>query len=83
MIIGRMPGFSRPSKRTAIKWVELDPPWRPKPQRRLTVRAALRAAFSSKTKLIVLNSPMNPTGKVLKRELRIRHAGLLTADKDA
>jgi acyl-coenzyme A synthetase/AMP-(fatty) acid ligase len=27
--------------------------------------------------------PLGPTGKVLKRELRIRHAGLLTADKDA
>ncbi len=31
-------------------------------------RAALRAAFSAKTKLIVLNSPMNPTGKVFSRD---------------
>jgi aspartate/methionine/tyrosine aminotransferase len=31
-------------------------------------REALRAAFSEKTKLIVLNSPMNPTGKVFSRD---------------
>ena len=31
-------------------------------------RAALAAAFSPKTKLLLLNSPMNPTGKVFTRE---------------
>ncbi len=30
--------------------------------------ATLRAAFSGKTKLLVLNSPMNPAGKVFKQE---------------
>jgi aspartate/methionine/tyrosine aminotransferase len=31
-------------------------------------REALEAAFSEKTKLLVLNSPMNPTGKVFTRD---------------
>jgi aspartate/methionine/tyrosine aminotransferase len=40
------------------KLVRLDPPTWELP------RAALRAAFGPKTKLLLLNSPMNPTGKV-------------------
>ncbi|HEY0901357.1 MAG TPA: aminotransferase, partial [Micavibrio sp.] len=44
------------------KFVRLSPPdWNLDP-------AQLRAAFSDKTKLIVLNSPLNPAGKVLTRE---------------
>jgi N-succinyldiaminopimelate aminotransferase len=40
------------------KFVRLDPPhWELSEER-------LRAAFSDKTKLLLLNSPMNPTGKV-------------------
>lgn len=40
------------------KFVRLDPPrWEIDP-------AALRAAFSPRTKMILMNSPMNPTGKV-------------------
>ncbi|TNE38895.1 MAG: aminotransferase [Alphaproteobacteria bacterium] len=40
------------------KFVRLDPPnWEIDP-------AKLRAAFSDKTKLVLMNSPMNPTGKV-------------------
>ncbi len=40
-------------------------------------RAALAAAFSDKTKAILLNSPMNPTGKVFTREELGFVAGLL------
>lgn len=40
-------------------------------------RAALAAAFSSKTKLLLLNSPMNPTGKVFTLEELTFIAGLL------
>lgn len=41
--------------------VRLEPPdWRLKP-------AALEAAFGPRTKLILLNTPMNPTGKVFSR----------------
>lgn len=44
------------------KFVRLSPPdWKLDP-------ALLRAAFSDKTKLIVLNSPLNPAGKVLNGE---------------
>lgn len=40
------------------KFVRLDPPnWEIDPDK-------LRAAFSDKTKLVLMNSPMNPTGKV-------------------
>ena len=40
------------------KFVRLDPPnWEIDPER-------LAAAFSDKTKLVLMNSPMNPTGKV-------------------
>ncbi|SLN77478.1 aminotransferase [Oceanibacterium hippocampi] len=55
------------------KLVRLDPPhWE------LPVEA-LKAAFSAKTKLILLNNPMNPTGKVFDRaELEII-AGLVEA----
>jgi N-succinyldiaminopimelate aminotransferase len=42
-------------------------------------RAALAAAFSSKTKLIMLNSPMNPCGKVFTGEELDFIAGLLRA----
>ncbi|MEX1034434.1 MAG: aminotransferase [Sneathiella sp.] len=56
------------------KFVRLDPPnWEIDPDK-------LRSAFSDKTKLILMNSPMNPTGKVFSREeleliaeLAIRH----------
>ncbi len=42
------------------KFVRLDPPhWELSEER-------LRAAFSDKTKLVLLNNPMNPTGKVFK-----------------
>ncbi len=42
--------------------VRLDPPhWRIDP-------ASLSAAFSERTKLILFNTPMNPTGKVFSRE---------------
>ncbi|MFO0997076.1 MAG: aminotransferase [Alphaproteobacteria bacterium] len=44
------------------KLVRLEPPHWTIP------REELRAAFSPKTKLIVLNSPMNPTGKVFNAE---------------
>ncbi|MBM3542634.1 MAG: aminotransferase [Alphaproteobacteria bacterium] len=43
------------------KLVRLEPPDWALPRERL------RAAFSAKTKLIVVNSPMNPTGKVFDR----------------
>jgi aspartate/methionine/tyrosine aminotransferase len=44
------------------RFVQLEPPgWQIDPRR-------LRAAFNSRTKLIVLNSPMNPTGKVFDAE---------------
>jgi aspartate/methionine/tyrosine aminotransferase len=42
-------------------------------------RAALTKAFSDRTKLIVLNSPNNPTGKVYGREELAFVAGLLEA----
>ena len=51
-------------------------------------REALRAACNDKTKLIVLNSPMNPTGKVFDREalqfiadLAIQHDALVVCDE--
>jgi aspartate/methionine/tyrosine aminotransferase len=51
-------------------------------------REALEAAFSGKTKLLVLNSPMNPTGKVYTREelafvaeLVQRHDALAVCDE--
>ena len=40
-------------------------------------RAALAAAFSDRTKLLVLNSPMNPAGKVFDRDELAFLAGLL------
>jgi len=44
------------------RFVTLEPPaWRLDP-------AALRAAFSPRTKLVVLNNPMNPAGKVFTPE---------------
>lgn len=44
------------------KWVPLHPPdWRFDPQE-------LRAAFTSKTKAVIVNTPNNPTGKVFTRE---------------
>jgi len=39
--------------------------------------AQLRAAFSDKTKLVLLNSPMNPTGKVFSRNELELIAGLI------
>jgi aspartate/methionine/tyrosine aminotransferase len=42
-------------------------------------RAQLRAAFSPRTKLLLLNSPMNPTGKVFNREELEFIAALITA----
>ncbi len=54
------------------KVIRLDPPdWK-------LPRAQLAAAFSSKTKLLLLNSPMNPTGKVFAREELEFIAALLT-----
>lgn len=51
-------------------------------------RAALRAACNAKTKVIVLNSPMNPTGKVFTRdelefiaELAIAHDAYVVCDE--
>ena len=51
-------------------------------------REALRAACNEKTKLIVLNSPMNPSGKVFDREalqfiadLAIQHDALVVCDE--
>lgn len=51
-------------------------------------RAELAAAFSSRTKAIILNSPNNPTGKVFSREelefiasLCIRHDALCITDE--
>lgn len=43
---------------------------------------SLRAAFTARTKLVVLNSPMNPTGKVFNTEELSLLAGLL-AEHDA
>jgi aspartate/methionine/tyrosine aminotransferase len=50
--------------------------------------AALAAAFSPRTKLLVLNSPMNPTGKVFQpaelarlAELAIAHDALVVCDE--
>ena len=51
--------------------VRLEPPGWALP------RAALTAAFGPKTKLLLLNSPMNPTGKVFTQEELDFIAGLL------
>ncbi len=53
------------------KLVRLQPPGWSLP------RAELAAAFSAKTKLIILNSPMNPTGKVFDADELGFIAGLL------
>jgi len=53
------------------KIVSLMPPEWALPQ------AQLRAAFSHKTKLVLLNSPMNPTGKVFNRSELELIAGLI------
>ncbi|MBU6419591.1 MAG: aminotransferase [Proteobacteria bacterium] len=53
------------------KLVRLQPPHWALP------RAELEAAFGPKTKLILLNSPMNPTGKVFTRDELAFIAGLL------
>ncbi len=53
------------------KFVRLSPPdWK-------LDEATLRAAFSPKTKLIILNSPMNPAGKVFSRAELDMIAGLV------
>ena len=52
--------------------VRLEPPCWDLP------REALAAAFGPRTKLLLLNSPMNPTGKVFTREELDFMAGLLT-----
>lgn len=53
------------------KFVRLSPPdWK-------LDEALLRAAFSPKTKLIILNSPMNPAGKVFNRAELEMIAGLV------
>ena len=51
-------------------------------------RAALAAAFSARTKLLLLNSPMNPTGKVFSEaeldfiaELCVRHDAYAVCDE--
>jgi len=44
--------------------------------------AELEAAFSDKTKLVLLNSPMNPTGKVFSEE-ELDHLADLCAEYDA
>jgi aspartate/methionine/tyrosine aminotransferase len=55
------------------KLVRLEPPgW----------RAALKAAFGPRTKALMLNTPMNPTGKVFSRDELDFLAGLL-AEHDA
>lgn len=54
-----------------VKAVSLQPPHWSLPL------DALEAAFSEKTKLIVLNTPMNPIGKVFTREELRAVAGLL------
>ncbi|OWK40266.1 pyridoxal phosphate-dependent aminotransferase [Fimbriiglobus ruber] len=52
------------------KWVRLNPPdWSFDP-------AELRAAFSAKTKAVIINTPNNPTGKVFTREELTVIAGL-------
>ncbi|MDE2318490.1 MAG: aminotransferase [Rhodospirillales bacterium] len=53
------------------KLVRLQPPHWALPH------AALQAAFGPKTKLLLLNSPMNPTGKVFTRDELAFIAGLL------
>jgi len=58
------------------KLVRLEPPGWTLP------RAALRAAFGPRTKALMLNTPMNPTGKVFSREELGFLAGLL-AEHDA
>ena len=55
------------------KLVRLEPPGWDLP------RAALAAAFGPRTKLLLLNSPMNPTGKVFTRAELEFIAGLLAA----
>ena len=45
-------------------------------------RAELRAAFSAKTKGIIVNTPHNPTGKVFTRE-ELQYIGELAAEFDA
>ncbi|HOV03564.1 MAG TPA: aminotransferase [Hyphomicrobiales bacterium] len=64
------------------KFVRLTPPeWK-------VDRAALEAAFSDKTKLIVVNNPLNPAGKVYPREelemiaeLCVRHDAYAVCDE--
>ncbi|MEZ5841496.1 MAG: aminotransferase [Hyphomicrobiales bacterium] len=64
------------------KFVRLAPPhWR-------VERAALEAAFSDKTKLVVVNNPLNPAGKVYPRqelemiaELCVRHDAYAVCDE--
>ena len=64
------------------KLVRLEPPdWR-------LPREALAAAFSERTKLVLLNNPMNPTGKVFDEEelqfiaeLVIRHDAYAVSDE--
>jgi aspartate/methionine/tyrosine aminotransferase len=58
------------------KLVRLEPPGWDLP------REALRAAFGPRTKALMLNTPMNPTGKVFTREELAFLAGLL-AEHDA
>lgn len=53
------------------KLVRVEPPHWELP------RAELEAAFSDKTKMLVLNSPMNPAGKVFNQEELTFLAGLL------
>src|SRR5579871_2146904 len=64
------------------KLVRLEPPEWSLP------REQLAAAFSAKTKLLIMNSPMNPTGKVFSREelefiadLVIRHDAYAVCDE--
>jgi aspartate/methionine/tyrosine aminotransferase len=64
------------------KLVRLEPPDWSLP------RAALAAAFGPKTKLLLMNSPMNPTGKVFTRdelsfiaELLVRHDAYAVCDE--
>lgn len=73
-VIRRLGAIPRP--------VRLEPPAWSLP------REALEAAFSPRTKLLVLNSPMNPTGKVfapdelaLLAELVVRHDALAVCDE--
>jgi len=68
--------------RATIRYVSLDPEDFSLP------RAELTAAFSSKTKAILINSPMNPCGKVFSKEdletiasLCVRHDVLAVSDE--